>query len=113
MTAFMTARAIAALDVVEKLPLKLRRYFLAVNDCIQVGSFESFGEFSGLFVFGAAGEMRSILGIGAREGVRFLVGLILRLVPFFFGLVLFRRFDLWRIKEIGDGRLDTAEIRWV
>jgi hypothetical protein len=110
---FVASGAVAPLDVVIKLALELGSYFLAVNDGVQVRSFESLGEFSGLLVFGSAGEMGSILGTGARGGGRFLVGLILCLIPFFFGALFFRRLDLWGIQEVGDGRLDATKIRWV
>ena len=99
MAALMTARAIAALDVVEKLPLKLGGNLLPVDDCIQVRSLESFGEFGGLFVLGAAGEMRSVVSGGARGGVRFLGGLFLRLIPFFLNPSLLRSFGLGKSKR--------------
>ena len=51
----VTSGAVASFDVVKKLTLEFRSDFLAVNGGFQVGSLESFGEFSGLFVVGAAG----------------------------------------------------------
>ncbi len=53
--AFVASGAVASLDVIIKLALEFGSNFLAVNDGIQVRSFESFGEFSGLFVVGSAG----------------------------------------------------------
>ena len=55
MSSLVAAGAVAPLDVVEKLLLKLGSDFLAVDDGFQVRSFEPFGEFGGLFVFRAAG----------------------------------------------------------
>ena len=107
----VAAGAVASLNVVEKLLLELGSDFLSVDRGFQVGSFEPFGEFGGLFVFRAAGEMRFIAGVGARGVARF--GLILLLVPFFFCALLLCSFVFWSVKEIRDGGFHTSKIRWV
>jgi hypothetical protein len=85
--------AIAPFDVVKKLTLEFRSDFLAVNDGFQVGSLEPFGEFSGLFAFGAAGEMGFILIVW------FLGGLVFGRVSFFLDSILFRSFSFGGIEE--------------
>ncbi len=55
-TTFVTSGAVASLDIIIKLTLEFGSYFLAVNDGFQVRSLEPFGEFSGLFMFRAAGD---------------------------------------------------------
>ncbi len=41
------------------------------------------------------------------------MGFILGLIPFFLGALFFHRPEPWGVKEVGDGRLDATEIRWV
>ena len=53
----VTSGAVAPFDVVKELTLEVGSYFFTVDDGFQVGSLEPFGEFGGLFVFRAAGEV--------------------------------------------------------
>ncbi len=61
-TTFVASRAVVSLNIIIKLTLEFGSYFLAVDDGFQVRYLEPFGEFGGLFMFRAAGEMGSVLG---------------------------------------------------
>jgi hypothetical protein len=107
----MAAGTVAPLNVIEKLALKIRCDLLTIDDCFQVRSFKPVGELGGLFVFGAAGEMRFVLGFGPRGFVLF--RLIFLLVPFFLRSLLLRSSDIWSVEEVGDRSFHASEVRWV
>ncbi len=98
----------------------LRGYFLAFNNCVEVGSFETGRELVGLFMGWTSGEMGfgrvlklvSFLPVLVRVGFVAagfgLVTSVFGLIPFLFGGLGFGG-----IHDVGDWGPDTAEMGWV
>ncbi len=113
--AFVTARAVAAFNVIVELALRFGSNPITIDDGFEIGSLQTGRELGGLFVVWAARKV----GIGSVFRLVALVlvfGFVFSVPPFVFHLISFFlvfRFDIGLIEQVRDRRLNATKVRWV